>query len=137
MRQANAPCNAQHAELRLLSEHWGRGLLSTDEAMGWLLVYLARPSDDEAARTPELNTQHSELKTPSLVLGTLLRQLSDAVDALAGPQLDVWQAGGLWYWRWEDTSSLASHGLASLGEALTDAVERRHPNVFPPPNAGI
>ncbi|HEU4327024.1 MAG TPA: hypothetical protein VFS21_28040 [Roseiflexaceae bacterium] len=63
----------------------------------------------------------------------MLRQIGDTVDALAGPELDVWRTGGLWYWRWDDTHTLCAHGLGSLGEALTDAVERRHPETFPPP----
>ncbi|HEU4324990.1 MAG TPA: hypothetical protein VFS21_17755 [Roseiflexaceae bacterium] len=153
MSQANAPYNAQHAELRQLSEQWGKGLLSTDEAMGWLLAYLARQSADEPARAPELNTQNlelktpsdepahtpklktqnSKLKTPSEALGSLLRQIGDTLDALAGPHLDLWRVGDLWYWRWEDTCDLSAHGLRSLGEALADAVEQRHPGTFPAP----
>ncbi len=32
----------QQSELRQLSEDWGQSLLSTDEALGSLLAYLAR-----------------------------------------------------------------------------------------------
>ncbi len=123
----------RQSELRELSEQWGQGLLSTDEALGSLLAYLARQSADAPPRTPELNTQHSELKTPSAALGTLLRQVGDTLDALAGPHLDLWRVGELWYWRWEDSCDLSAHGLRSLGEALADAVEQRHPGTFPVP----
>ncbi|HEU4322552.1 MAG TPA: hypothetical protein VFS21_05325 [Roseiflexaceae bacterium] len=133
MREDNATPNTQNGELRTLSEHWGRGLLSTDEAVGWLLAYLARQSANEAPRASELKTQNSELKTPSLVLGTLLRQIGDTVDALAGSQLELWRTGDLWHWRWQDTGGGAAHGLRSLGEAFADAVEQRHPATFPAP----
>ncbi|HEU4326543.1 MAG TPA: hypothetical protein VFS21_25600 [Roseiflexaceae bacterium] len=95
------------------------------------------PEDPDAG---QLKTQHSkrntpageELKTPSIVLGSLLRQIGDVLDALTGQQLELWHAEGLWYWRWEDTDGQARCGLASYGEALVDAVERRYPDELLP-----
>ncbi len=135
MREENSTLT-QNGELLALSDHWGKGLLSTDEAMGWLLAYLVRQSAAQIPATPKLNTQNSELKTPSEALGTLLRQIGDTVDALAGQELDLWRAGDLWHWRWQDTRGASAHGLRSLGEALADAVEQRHPTAFPAPESG-
>ncbi|GAB4210386.1 MAG: hypothetical protein OHK0022_43270 [Roseiflexaceae bacterium] len=82
----------------------------------------------KSAGWQQFNTQHSKLNTPKEALGTLLRQMGDALDALTGQQLELWHADGLWYWRWEDTDELARCGLASYGEALVDAIEQRYPD---------
>ncbi|HEU4329002.1 MAG TPA: hypothetical protein VFS21_38040 [Roseiflexaceae bacterium] len=72
-----------------------------------------------------LKAHNAILKAQLLVLNTVLRQLGDALDGLTGQQLDLWQSNGLWLWRWEDTGQQSPRGLASQGEALVDAVERR------------
>ncbi len=118
------PCETS---LRELEHLWGGGKLSNEELIGCLLRYLAR-QEEQAKR----QTQHSTLKTPSFLLGTLLRQIGDVLDALTGQQLELWHAEGLWYWRWEDSDEQARCGLASYGEALVDAVERRYPDELLP-----
>ncbi len=125
--QAERP--RRRTELEELERLWSEGKLSSNELLRELLHFLMRqragpagPPVDEGA--------------PQAVLGAMLRSLCDTLDALTGQQLDLWRVGDLWFWRWEDTRAAASHGLASMGEALGDAIEQRYPRAFPPPPPG-
>ncbi|GAB4208522.1 MAG: hypothetical protein OHK0022_38200 [Roseiflexaceae bacterium] len=134
-------------------EHcWARGLMSNEELLGCLLRYLVQqekkriheghegPEIEELktqnailnTELAELKTQNSKLKTQLLGLSRLLWQVGEAVDVLGGEELDIWQEGGRWYWRWQDTSSVAPRPLRSHGDALVDAVEHRAGLLAPP-----
>ncbi|GAB4207931.1 MAG: hypothetical protein OHK0022_36790 [Roseiflexaceae bacterium] len=77
------------------------------------------------AQNAELKTQNSKLKTQLLGLTRLLWQFGDTIDVLAGEELELWEAEGLWFWHWQDTGELALRGLRTHGEALVNAVEHR------------
>ncbi|GAB4196537.1 MAG: hypothetical protein OHK0022_14150 [Roseiflexaceae bacterium] len=113
----------RRTELEELERLWSGGKLSSDELLGELLRFLVRR---------QAEPQRSE-GMPQAVLGVMLHSLCDTLDALTGQQLDLWRVGELWFWRWEDTRAMASHGLTSMGEALGDAIEQRYPRAFVPP----
>ncbi|HEU4329110.1 MAG TPA: hypothetical protein VFS21_38585 [Roseiflexaceae bacterium] len=131
----HTPTPPHLSPLAALERSWARGLLSTEELLGCLLHHLAQQEawrtqnrsheEDTEAEVIQLKTQHGELRTPSLALGRMLRQIGTTLDKLTGQQLDLWKAGGLWHWRWEDTGERSARGLRSHGEALVDAVRRR------------
>lgn len=132
--------------LAVLEHFWARGLISNDELLGCLLRHLVQleqgqtgpatvvrleawedhPANAPAASSaPAVRTPHGSTQQIQSLALNALRQIGKIVDGLTGQPFELWQANGLWYWRWDDTGEQSRHGLPTCGKALVDAIQRR------------